>query len=139
METDSTQSQRLRGFNTIMPAALALAPALLRGALKVGTSRPAHTPTYPDPSIPHNLKRSEECMSLLKVKVTAPQSTIPGLGAMTRGAVEVRRIRESTGFLELWGGVRNQFCLELYPARWPVASAQPKACLWLSCHSFTVR
>lgn len=37
----------LRGFNTIMPAALALAPALLRGALKV--------------------------------KVTAPQSTIPGM------------------------------------------------------------
>lgn len=37
----------LRGFNTIMPAALALAPAMLRGALKV--------------------------------KVTAPQSTIPGM------------------------------------------------------------
>lgn len=37
----------LRGFTTIMPAALALAPAMLRGALKV--------------------------------KVTAPQSTIPGM------------------------------------------------------------
>lgn len=31
----AAMAPRLRGFNTIMPAALALAPAMLRGALKV--------------------------------------------------------------------------------------------------------
>ena len=48
---------RLRGFNTIMPAALALAPALLRGALKAGsrsckarqTARESHSPSPLNP------------------------------------------------------------------------------------------
>ena len=49
-----------------MPAALALAPALLRGALKAG-DRPSIASHFP---------------TILKVKVTAPQSTIPGSVAM---------------------------------------------------------